>query len=103
MSQHILSAVLDVLKKVAQGAPVAEIDNLSTRVRDLAATGGMVAFSDDFQQQVNSIRQVMGDNAQSQRGLTLLIETAHDLSSTLTLDELLRTIVRRARSLIGAN
>ena len=103
MSQHILSAVLDVMEKVAQGAPDPEIDGLATRVRDLAAAEDMAALSDAFQQHVNSIRQVIGDNAQSERGLTLLIETTHDLSSTLTVDELLRTIVRRARSLVGAN
>ena len=36
-------------------------------------------------------------------GLNLLIETTHDLSKTLELEHLLRTIVSRARSLVGAN
>ena len=34
---------------------------------------------------------------------TLLNETTHDLASTLALQDLLRTIVSRARSLVGAN
>jgi GAF domain-containing protein len=103
VSQHILSAILDVLEKVAQGAPEAEIDQLGDRIRDLAATKEMAAFAEGFQHQLNAVRQVIGGNAQSERGLSLLIETAHDLSSTLTLHDLLRTIVRRARSLVGAN
>lgn len=103
MSQHILSAILDVLEKVAQGAPDAEIDGLAGRIRDLAASKEMAAFLEGFQHQLSAIRQVIRSNEQSERGLGLLIETAHDLSSTLTLHDLLRTIVRRARSLVGAN
>lgn len=103
MSQHILSAILDVLEKVAQGAPEAEIDGLTEHIRDLAATGEMVGFSEAFHNQLNAVRQVIRSNALSERGLSLLIETTHDLSSTLTLHDLLKTIVRRARSLVGAN
>lgn len=103
MSQHVLSTILEVLEKVAQGAPEAEIDRLTDRIRDLAATKEMAAFSEGFQHQLNAVREVLRGNAQSEHGLSLLIETTHDLSSMLTLHDLLRTIVRRARSLVGAN
>ena len=103
MSQHILSAILDVLEKVAQGAPESEIDGLIERFRDLAASDEMARFADGFQHQLNAVRQVIRSNALSERGLSLLIETTHDLSSTLALHDLLKTIVRRARSLVGAN
>lgn len=103
MSQTILSAVLDVLEKVAQGAPDAEIDGLAARIRDLAASKEMAALAEGLQHQLSAIRQVIRSNAQSERGLSLLIETTHDLSSTLTLHDLLRIIVRRARNLVGAN
>lgn len=38
-----------------------------------------------------------------EQALNLLIETAHDLSRTLSLDELMGKIVTRARQLVGAN
>jgi len=103
LSQHILSAILEVLEKVAQGAPDAEIERLTRRVRDTAVGHEAARFADDFQHQLDAIRQVIRSNAQSERGLSLLIETTHDLSSTLALHDLLRIIVRRARSLVGAN
>ena len=103
MSQHILSTILDVLEKVALGARDDDIDGLIDRIRDLAATEGMTRFSEGFQHQLNAIREVIRSSALSERGLSLLIETTHDLSSTLALHDLLKTIVRRARSLVGAN
>jgi GAF domain-containing protein len=94
---------MDVLEKVALDAPDAEIDRLMERIRDLSANEDMARFSEGFQHQLNAIRQVIRSNALSERGLSLLIETTHDLSSTLALHDLLKTIVRRARSLVGAN
>ena len=41
--------------------------------------------------------------ALSEQALNLLIETAHDLSRTLSLQELMGKIVTRARQLVGAN
>ena len=52
---------------------------------------------------LNTIAEVIRDRGVSERGLSLLIDTTHDLSSTLALQDLLRTIVSRARSLVGAN
>lgn len=103
MSQHILSTILDVLEKVALGARDADIDGLVDRIRDLAASQDMARFSEGFQHQLNAVREVIRSNALSERGLSLLIETTHDLSSTLALHDLLKIIVRRARSLVGAN
>jgi GAF domain/PucR C-terminal helix-turn-helix domain/GGDEF-like domain len=40
---------------------------------------------------------------QREQGLLAVVESAQDLSSRLDLDELLRTIVRRARTLLGAD
>ncbi|MDE4172517.1 GAF domain-containing protein [Phaeobacter sp. PT47_59] len=53
----------------------------------------------------NLVRLVQqpGETALTERGLTLLIETAHDLSSTLSLKELLGKIVTRARNLVGSH
>ncbi|MEC9199091.1 MAG: GAF domain-containing protein [Pseudomonadota bacterium] len=49
------------------------------------------------------LQQQSGETALTERGLTLLNETAHDLSSTLSLKELLGKIVTRARSLVGSH
>src|SRR5271165_1777389 len=56
-----------------------------------------------FVRHVNMIRCVVNDNTINERGLTLLIDTMHDLSSTLSLQDLLRKIVIRARNLVGAD
>jgi hypothetical protein len=103
VSDHILTAVLDVLEKVALGGHDAEIDALLERIRAMAGSGDLARLADGLNHQLGAIRDVIRDNALSERGLSLLIETTHDLSSTLALHDLLRIIVRRARSLVGAN
>ena len=61
-------------------------------------------------QDIERLRHLLTDLAHriresgvTERGINLLIDTTHDLSSTLALQDLLRTIVTRARSLVGAN
>jgi hypothetical protein len=52
---------------------------------------------------VDEIRSALGSAAGAEKALRLLIETTHDLSNTLELQQLLHTIVARARNLVGAN
>ncbi|MBX9457590.1 MAG: helix-turn-helix domain-containing protein [Rhizobium sp.] len=103
MSQQILSALSDILEKVALGAREAEIDEMVDRLGDQAGTEEHVLLTEALRRQVNAVREIIRVNALSERGLGLLIETTHDLSSTLALHDLLKIIVRRARSLVGAN
>jgi GAF domain-containing protein len=101
--ENDLTAALAVLEKVARGVPDAELDADLTRLRNnpQGATGS--DFFESFQSHVNAIRRIISGHALTERGLNLLIETTHDLSSTLAVQDLLRTIVTRARSLAGAN
>ena len=103
MPQHVLSTIVEVLEKMSLGARDAEIDVLLDGMREAAKAEGATAAAEAFQHHLNAVRQVIRGNELSEKGLGLLIETTHDLSSTLSLQDLLRTIVRRARSLVGAN
>jgi GAF domain-containing protein len=102
VSAHFLTAVAELLEKVALGAPDSEVDRLVEAVKDASRGERDVGF-DDFRLRVSAIRQVLKDNALNERGLNLLIDTTQDLSSTLSLQDLLRTIVVRARNLVGAD
>ena len=52
---------------------------------------------------MNAVAQVIRESRVNERALNLLNETTHDLSNTLASQDLLRTIVTRARNLVGAN
>lgn len=103
MSANDLSAALAVLEKVALATPDAEVDAALAQMRDEAQSSAEIEFFQGFQSHVNAIRRIISGHALTERGLNLLIETAHDLSSTLTVQDLLQTVVTRARSLVGAN
>ncbi len=103
MSESILTAAAELLEKVAFGVGDAEVDRLIEAARDASRRGNDVASFEKFRLQVAAIRQVLQENALSERGLNFLIDTTHDLSSTLSLQDLLRTIVARARNLVGAD
>lgn len=103
MSQSVLTAAAELLEKVAFGVDDAEVDRLVETLREASKSGDDAAGFEKFHLQVSGIRQAMQDNALSERGLNVLIDTTHDLSSTLSLQDLLRTIVVRARNLVGAD
>ena len=103
MERETLTAVLDVLQKINHDADAADI---TTAVDSLAELAPSTTNPDDFRQLQSTIKQIgqsLRDTALSEKGLNLLIETTHDLSKTLDLPSLFRTIVSRARSLVGAN
>lgn len=103
MSTDELSAALAVLEKVAQATPDAEVDEALGQLRDSLQSAVGIELFESFQGHVNAIRRIISGHALTERGLNLLIETTHDLSSTLTVQDLLQTVVTRARSLVGAN
>ncbi|MDP2119036.1 MAG: GAF domain-containing protein [Hoeflea sp.] len=98
-----LTAVLDILQKINRDADEMEI---ASAVDRLAALAPPAMPSDEvslLQSTIKQISQSRRETALSENGLSLLIETTHDLSKTLELPSLFRTIVSRARSLVGAN
>jgi hypothetical protein len=103
MSASFLATTERLLEEVALGAKDPEVDHLIETLRDLSAHDSEGAAFGKLRRQVNAIRQALKDNMLAERGLNLLIETTHDLSSTLSLQELLRTVVVRARALVGAD
>ena len=99
----MLEAVLEILHKVSR-------DNDDTEIASAldALSGNMSSELDpdsfkELQTTIKQICQSLRNTALSEKGLNLLIETTHDLSKTLELPDLFRTIVSRARSLVGAN
>ncbi len=103
MSARLLTAAAEVLEKVALCVSDTQIDGLFEVLREASRGESDAASFEDFRLQIGAIRQVLKDNALSERGLNFLIDTTHDLSSTLSLQDLLRTIVVRARNLVGAD
>ncbi|MDP3960214.1 MAG: helix-turn-helix domain-containing protein [Pseudorhodobacter sp.] len=58
---------------------------------------------ESLQRQLDGLAKSVRDAGLTERALNLLIDTTHDLSSTLSLQDLLRTVVSRAHSLVAAN
>jgi hypothetical protein len=103
MPSDSLSATIDLLEKVGLSANDSEIDGL---LRELDTGSRSERGPEELTRLKSSltlIRQSLRDSSVSERGLNLLIETTHDLSKTLELEHLLRTIVARARNLVGAH
>jgi GAF domain-containing protein len=101
MPNQALPNWTDVLEMIARGAPDDALSDATTRL--CAAMDLNAETAEPLARQLASLAHSVRDAGLSERGLNLLIETTHDLSSTLSLQDLLRTIVARARSLVAAN
>jgi GAF domain-containing protein len=98
-----LSVGVEVLQRLVAGADDAEIDALLGQMGEKATGEKRESEFRTFEQQANLLRRGRAENLVAERGLSLLIHTTHDLSKTLELGGLLRTIVARARSLVDAH
>ena len=103
MSSNVLPIIATILEKAALGALDSEIADMIELVREASPSASAGQDIERLHLQLNTVAQIIRDRGVSERGLSLLIDTTHDLSSTLALQELLRTIVSRARGLVGAN
>jgi PucR C-terminal helix-turn-helix domain/GAF domain len=103
VSRGTLPIIASMLEKAVLGARDAEIAEMIETVRNLSPSSSIAQDVERLHLHLNTVAQVIRDRGVSERGLSLLIDTTHDLSSTLALQDLLRTIVSRARSLVGAN
>lgn len=103
MDDDIFLAAIGVLEKIASGPRDADWDVGIGHLERLARQRGSGADFDRLQHSLGRIRNEQRDSAVSDKALNLLIDTTHDLSQTLKLEDLLRTIVTRARTLVGAN
>ncbi len=103
MSGNVIAIIATILEKIALGAHESEIAETVEMVRNGSPSASVGQDVERLHLQLNTVAQVIRDRGVSERGLSLLIDTTHDLSSTLALQALRRTIVSRARSLVGAN
>ena len=103
VSRNVVSIVGAALEKAVLGAHDSEIAEMIEMVRMSSHSSSIGQDIERLYFHLNTIAEVIRDRGVSERGLSLLIDTTHDLSSTLALQDLLRTIVSRARSLVGAN
>jgi DNA-binding PucR family transcriptional regulator len=97
----VLDAAAELLEGIAVAAGEAEIERARAALAEVLA--GQGAAGERFLHRLGAIRQALNDSLGAERGLNFLIETTHDLSSTLTLNDLLRTVVVRARNLAAAD
>ena len=103
MENTALTAVMNVLSKIANDGDEAEVAAEVEALANQAPSSMSGADLKQLQAAITQVGQSMRDTALSEKGLNLLIETAHDLSRTLEPHTLFQTIVSRARSLVGAN
>lgn len=103
MSGNVLSTVTDILEKALLGASDSEIAKMIEMARPALPSSYIAQDVERLHLHLKTVNQAIRDRGVSERGLGLLIDTTHDLSGTLALQDLLQTIVSRARSLVGAN
>ncbi|OEU87469.1 diguanylate phosphodiesterase [Streptomyces abyssalis] len=92
------AAYLDLL---ARRAPAEEYDEPLVRAREAGASPGELAALESGKLQALRIRAELEGRRRREAELTALIETVHDLAGLRDLDDVLRAIVQRARSLLG--
>lgn len=98
MTVDLAAIAADVLDRISSGADEEDIASALSALFESADPQVRRLHS-----QLVMLMQARPVAAMTEQALNLLIETTHDLSRTLSLTELLRTIVSRARKLVGAN
>lgn len=101
MPENALQCWNDVLDRIALGTHDEQLSDAISRLFCALPLEGEAA--EKLGRQLVGLSRSLRDAGLSERGLNLLIETTHDLSGTLSLEDLLRKIVARARSLVAAN
>lgn len=103
MSDSYLRFFNTILDQIARGAPEVEVTGSLNDMTVLAKVENMSHDAELLRRQLEQLAKTIQNSGLAERGLNLLIDTTHDLSSTLSLADLFRIIVSRARSLVGAN
>lgn len=103
MTAKTVSIMVEMISAITTSNGNANIDqHLSELKADAAGTGANKA-TQELAILLNDLTNAFRDVTIAERGMNLLIETAQDLSSTLSIQELLRKIVSRARTITNAN
>ena len=99
----VVPILATLLEKIVVAAPDAEIAEMVEMLRGALPPASIGTDIERLHRHLNAVVETIRESRVNERGLNLLNETTHDLSSTLALQDLLLTIVTRARSLVGAN
>nr|BAH89455.1 GAF sensor protein [uncultured bacterium] len=103
MAHDLFGAAVELLEKIGHDADDTEVDALFGDIVRLAERHGRAGDAAALQSALALIRQSLHDSTLSEKGLSLFIDTTHDLSKTLELQGLFKTLVARVRNLVGAN
>ncbi|GAB4356856.1 MAG: hypothetical protein Kow0026_16840 [Oricola sp.] len=103
MADDLFGATVDLLGKIGHDAGEAEVEAALAEIGRMADRDARRGDFDALLSALALIRQSLRDSTLSEKGLSLFIDTTHDLSRTLELQGLFKTIVARARNLVGAN
>ena len=103
MTSDMISSLTEAFETLAAGPSRAEFEELLDGLRTLSAASENPENFDRIGLALTRIRNELRDRASVEHGLNMLIETTHDLSGTLGIDDLMRLIVRRTRALVGAD
>jgi GAF domain-containing protein len=103
VSPDTLSAGIAVIRQLIAGSDSSAIESGLAAMRTAAAAEARGGDFTAFEEQVHALVRERDEAALNERGLSLLIETTHDLAKTLDLGDLLRTVVARARSLAATH
>ncbi|MFJ7070321.1 helix-turn-helix domain-containing protein [Streptomyces sp. NPDC101115] len=97
------AAVRRLLDLLAADAPAEELAGRPSRTRADGADDAEVAWIEEATEAALSVRRVLDQHRRREAELVALFDTAGDLAGLRDLDAVLRAIVRRARTLLGAD
>ncbi|MEU8893886.1 GAF domain-containing protein [Streptomyces sp. NPDC048442] len=95
------SALRELLDLLAAGAPAEQLAGPAARARAADASGA--AWLAEATEAALSVRRTLDQHRRREAELAALFDTAGDLAALRDLDAVLRAIVRRARTLLGAD
>ncbi|MFI1582680.1 helix-turn-helix domain-containing protein [Embleya sp. NPDC020630] len=93
----------DLLDLLSADAPAEDFRALAAQARAAGAAPDDLADLDDATAKALRIRGTLREHRRRERELTALFDTASDLAALRDLDSVLRSIVRRARMLLGTD
>ena len=103
VSDNVLAIVATILEETALGANASDVAEIIDKLAEAPPSGSAAHDIERLRFHLNAVTQVISEGRLNERALNMLNDTVHDLSSTFALQDLLQTIVHRARSLVGAN
>ncbi|UKY53516.1 helix-turn-helix domain-containing protein [Streptomyces inhibens] len=99
--QSGIGEILTILELLAAEAPPTEIEDLLRRTRSAGLDAAALPHLERAERLAFKVHALFARRQQREAELSALVDTARDLTLPYDLDELLRTITRRTRTLLG--